>query len=101
MGFCWGFLGRTQNETERNHDHKQHHLGVRSDPKIKSHPPTNPNITEAIRTRWFSKIIKNKEMKNSRTKDFKKSSRAQTKFEANQKMWAGPVTLPQMKQYNT
>jgi hypothetical protein len=94
MGFCWGFLGQTQNEIEGDHDQGEHHLCIRSDPKSNSHPPTNPNSTRATRTRWFSKILKNKEMKNSRTKDFRKSARAQTEFEANQKLWVGSGAIP-------
>jgi hypothetical protein len=40
-------------------------------------------------------------MKNIGTKNFRKSTRAETEFEANRKLWAGSTTLPQMKQYSS
>jgi hypothetical protein len=47
------------------------------------------------------KITKGRDEKNSRAKDSKTSTRAQTEIEANRKLWAYPATLPQMKQYNS
>jgi hypothetical protein len=93
MGFSWGFLGRTQNEIEGDHNHKQHHLGISSGPKSKSNPLINPNNTEAIKNSMVLKTLKNKEMMNSRTKGFRKPARVQTEFEANQKLLIVLATL--------
>jgi hypothetical protein len=77
MGFLWGFLGRTQNEIEGDHNHKQHHLGISIDPMSKSHPQTNSNNTEAIKN---SMVLQNPqeqrydELKNKRLQKISKGT---------------------------
>jgi hypothetical protein len=72
-----GFSRTNSNKIEEDHDHKQHHLGVRSDPRIISHPPTNPNNTDATRTQWFSTNPQEKEkgeFENKRLQEFSKGT---------------------------
>jgi hypothetical protein len=43
LGFCWGFLKRSQKEINSDHDQKLHQQGICSDPKSVPHHPTIPN----------------------------------------------------------
>jgi hypothetical protein len=73
-------------KTREDHKHKQYHLGVRSDPMSKPHPPTNPNSTDETRTLWFSIVPQEKGRRELKNKGLQKFSKTQTEFEANQKL---------------
>jgi hypothetical protein len=68
-GFVGGFLKRTQNEINSDHEQKLYQLGVCSDPKSISHYPTIPNNNHNSRNQWFfhNTKVKRKGLK-SRTK---------------------------------
>jgi hypothetical protein len=57
-----------------------------------------PIAPETQELKDSSQILKRREGKNSRTQDFKKLAREQTGIEANQNVWAEPVTLPPILQ---
>jgi hypothetical protein len=70
-------LRRNQNEIVEDHNHKHYHLGVRSDPRSNSHPPTTSNNTIATRTQRFSTNPQEKrkeELKNKRLQKFSKGT---------------------------
>jgi hypothetical protein len=67
-GNNWGFLNRTQNGINLDHDQELHQLGVCNDPKSLYPHKSIPNSTKATRTQRFFTNPHERRGKNTRTK---------------------------------
>jgi hypothetical protein len=73
LGFYCGFLIRTQNGINSDHEHELHRLSVRCDPKSLSPYKSIPNGTKRIRTQKVlhkSTIEEREEHKSKDTQNF-------------------------------
>jgi hypothetical protein len=85
LGFCWGFLNRTQNDINSDHDQELHRLDVRSDPNSLYPHKSILNNTQTIRTRRFFINPQESRRKNTIAKRLKISLRMKAKIESQPK----------------